>query len=796
MSEDKIFVDRKEKLDELKHYKKEVESKNSKFILLEGEAGIGKTLLAEKLMDICQDENFKVLRGKCLYHESSDPFLPFYDLFEGYLDEEDRSTDRPVTSVTSRSSTTSLGLMGVQDNETKDEEVSISDRREMFFNKITNLVHRLADEQPLLLFLDDLHSIDESSSFLLHHLLRNTQNSRVLFVGAYRPEELKVNEEELPFEIVIRRMNEEKLVNTIEVKRLEFNHISSIIKRYLGREDIPASFIWTLYRESEGNPYFVFEILNSLMDEGVIDQDSFTVDIEEELENIEIPSTIKNITNRRINSLNKKQKKVLMYASIIGNEFDFEMLEYVTKIDVIDLLDIIDELIEKDIIMEKENTSDEIYKFNHVQTRTAVYEDMGRSRKRIMHSRVAEGIENTYADRLEEYYYDLSRHFFEGKQYEKAYDYSIKAGEQSISALAVATAIDYYERALKSLDKMSDVENKEQKRMDLLRTIGEQSFEINKWDKSKETWEKVLSLSRELDDKKTEVKSLIKIGTIEREFNEFEKSKEILEDALSMSKKIDYNYGVTKSNLILGYLHWRLGEFEEAKEHYDVGIEYAKEINADKLLAEAYIDMGNIYTHKSEIDEAIEYDKKSLEILKRYEASRNLGRVYNNIGDLYMKNKEWRESIDYFKKTIETGKKLENKKLMGWGHFNLAEAQANMGETENAMDNAKKAEEILRKINDHSGIAGTYRVMGTIYQLEGELEKAEEYIKESQEMFRDPDIPFDRAQGKIELSKVYRKMDKDEKAIDYLEDAREILDDLGAYQFVDEIDDLVEDMKE
>lgn len=793
MSEDKIFVDRKEKLDELKHYMKEVESKNSKFVLLKGEAGVGKTLLVERFMDICRKNNFKIFRGKCLYHESSDPFLPFYDLFEGYIDEDNASKNEVVSQ---RSSASSMSLMGVQNKGRSSEEVSISDRREMFFNKITNLVHRLAEEQPLCIFLDDLHSIDESSSFLLHHLVRNTQNSRVMFIGAYRPEELKVNEEELPFEIVNRRMNEEKLVNTIEVKRLEFNHISSIIKRYFGKEDIPASFIWTLYRESEGNPYFVFEILNSLIDEGVIDQNSFTVDIEEELENIEIPSTIKNITNRRISSLNKEQKKVLMYASIIGNEFNFELLEYVTKIDVIELLDIIDELIEKDIILEKENTSDEIYKFNHIQTRTAVCEDMSRSRKRIMHARIAEGIENTYSDRLEEYYYDLSRHYYEGKQYEKAYDYSVKAGDQSIITLAVATAIDYYERALKSLDKSSDIENKDQKRLDLLETIGEHSFEISKWDKSKETWERVLSLSEELNDKKTKVKSLIKTGTIQREFSEFEKSKEILEDALSLSKKIDYNYGITKSNLILGYLHWRLGEYDEAKEHYDIGIEYAKEINADKLLAEAYIDMGNIHTHKSDINKAIEYDKKSLEILKQYETSRNLGRVYNNIGDLYMKNKEWEESVDYFKKTIETGKNLENKKLMGWGHFNLAEAQANMGEAEDALKNAKKAEEILRKINNHSGIAGTYRVMGTIYRLKGDLEKAEEYIKKSQEMFRDPDIPFDRAQGKIELSKVYRKMDKDDKAIDYLEDARGILDDLGAYQFVEEIDELVDDIKD
>ncbi|MFP4051600.1 MAG: ATP-binding protein [Thermoplasmata archaeon] len=460
MNKEKIFVDREENLDELKHYMEEVKHQNSKFVLLEGEAGVGKTLLAEKFMDKCRENDFQIFRGKCLYHESSDPFLPFYDLFEGYIDDDNSGNG----AITSQKSTRSLGLMGVQDDNVKENNTSISDKREMFFNKITNLVHRLADERPLLIFLDDLHSIDESSSFLLHHLVRNTQNSKVLFIGAYRPEELKVSEVELPFEIAIRRMNEEKLVKTVEVNRLEFNHISRIIKYYLNIEDLSASFIWTMYRESEGNPYFVFEILNSLMDEGVIDKNSFSQDIDEKLEDIKIPSTIKNITNRRINSLNKEQKKVLMFASIIGNEFDFELLENVTKIEVIDLLDIIDELIDKGIIKEKENMSDEIYKFNHVQTRTAVYDDMGKSRKRIMHAKVAEGIEEVYSERLEEYYYDLSRHCEKGKQYEKALDYSLKAGEQSINAFAVATAIDYYERALESLDKINDMENKEKTR--------------------------------------------------------------------------------------------------------------------------------------------------------------------------------------------------------------------------------------------------------------------------------------------------------------------------------------------
>jgi len=792
MNEDKIFVDRKESLDELKYYMNEVKSQNSKFVLLKGEAGVGKTLLAEEFMDICREEGFTTFRGKCLYHESSDPFLPFYDLFEDHIDEESSDTGPANTRGAGRS----LSLMGVEDNNQGKKNVSISDKREMFFNKITDLVHRLADENPLLLFLDDIHSIDESSSFLLHHLLRNTQNSKVLFIGAYRPEELKVNEEELPFEIVIRRMNEEKLVNTVEIDRLEFNHISRIIKQYLDENTVSASFIWTIYRESEGNPYFVFEIINSLIDEGIIDQDSFPEDIDDKLEDIKIPSTIKNITDRRLNSLNKKEKKVLMFASIIGNEFDFELLENVTKVDVIELLDIIDELIEKGIIKEKENTSKEIYKFNHVQERTAIYEDMGRSRKRIMHAKVADGIEQTYQDRLEEFYYDLSRHYYRGKDFEKSYKYSIKAGDQSINALAVATAIDYYERALKSLDRTNNIDNEEEKKLDLLRMIGKHSFDINKWDKSKDAWGKVLSLSKELDKKKIKIDSMIKLGTIHKEFNEYEKSKEILEESLSLSKKIDYNYGIAKSNLLLGYLHWRLGEFEKAKEHYDKGIKSAKEIEADRLLAEAYIDMGNIYTHKSDINKAIEYDKKSLEILKRYEASRNLGRVYNNIGDLYMKNKEWEESLEYFKKTIETGKQLENKKLIGWGHFNLAEALANLGNTDKALENAKKAKNTLRKINNHSGVAGSYRVLGTIYRLKGKLEKAEEYIKESQDMFKDPDIPFDRAQGKIELGKVYLEKNKDDKAINYLEDAKIILDELGAHQFVEDVEDMMKEIKE
>ncbi|MFO7793041.1 MAG: tetratricopeptide repeat protein [Candidatus Saliniplasma sp.] len=798
------FVNRNKELDELKEFVDQVKEGKGKTVLLKGEAGVGKTKLAERLEEICKKEGFQTFRGRCLYHEGTEPFLPLIDALGEYIDEEKGIREEPsyigMGANTAASNpgksigSDSLGMVGVGTREKQDTDgISLSDKREAMFTDFLDLINDLSLKSPVFIFIDDLQWIDVSSSQLLHFLSRKIYNSKVFLIGAFRPEELKTREEELPIETILERMKEEKLVDVLDVERLGFQPVANMIKDFLRTKDLPESFLLMVYRESEGNPYYVIEILNSMMDEGVIDPYSYNWDPEEELSDISIPSSIKDITNRRIERLSKKEKNVLMYASVIGTEFDFELLENAMDMDVIELLDIIEGLQFKDMIREKEGTDEEMYRFNHLQIRTSIYNNMGKSRKRVLNNKIGEAIETFYEDNLEEHYYSLSRHFYEGKVYDKAYEYSIKAAGEAINRYAIETALEHYERAVRALDKTEDVEDIEQKKIEHLKRIGELSFDINMYERGKDSYRSVIEISKGIGDKKVEADAIRGLAHINKEDQEFEKADRRYERALKIYEDIDDLAGIADCRRGLGYIRWREGNFDEAVENYQTAIEKGKKVGDDNILALTYIEMGNTYGHQGENDIAIRYYVRSLPILRSQNAFRDLARANNNIGDQYMKKEEWDEAIEYFNKSIENAKKIGNKRYVGWGYFNQAEALAKKGDLERAKEYTDRSEKLMKSLDDVVGLSSVFRAKGIIFRIEENYDEAIKWINKSKKLLDGYDIPFNFAENYFELGRIHEDMGRYDEAMELYEEAKEKFPD-EAMQYIEKIDSRMKDL--
>jgi len=794
------FVNRLNELEKLNHFKEEVKTGNGKFILLKGEAGIGKTELAKKLMEKCKKEGFLTFQGRCLYHEGTEPYLPFLDAFGDYIEGKEKSnvskkgtfigmgagtSARTSSRFSSSGRPMSLIEVGTRDrSNTKD--ISLSDEREAMFTEFLGLVKDLSRNNPIFLFIDDLQWIDVSSSQLLHFLARKIYNSKVFIVGAYRPEEIKTRKEKLPLETILNRMKEERLVDILELDRLGFQPVADMIKNRLQTKDLPESFLLMVFRESEGNPYYVIEILNSMMDEGVIDPYSYTWDPEEELTEISIPSSIKDITSRRIDRLSKKERNILMYASVIGTEFNFEILERSMDVDVIELLDIIEGLQSKGLIKEKDDTGEEVYRFNHLQIRTTLYRSMGKSRKRVLNKKIGEAIEEFYQEQLEEYYYSLSRHFYEGKMYKKAYDYSLKAAEQAIKKYAVETALEHYERAVKSLEKSRAIEDADEKKKIPLKKIGELSFDINKWEKGEEAYKSLVGIAKKINDKKCEADALRGIAHIKKESQNFERAESTYEEALKIYEELNDLVGIADCQRGLGYLSWREGKFDEAVERYQIAIENGKEANEKNILSLTYIEMGNTYAQKGENDLAIRYFTRSLPPLKSQNAFRDLSRANNNIGDQYMKKEEWDKAIEYFQKSMDNAKKIGNKRLIGWGYFNQAEALAKKGDIEKAKIYTERAEKLMENMGDVVGLSSIYRVKAIISRMQGKYDDGINWVNKSNEILDGYDIPFSVAENYFELGNIYERMNKEKKAIDFYRKSKETFPP-DAMQYIEKI---------
>lgn len=798
------FVDREEELEELEDHMDMVLEGDGRLVLLKGEAGVGKTALADQIINIAESNGFKVLKGRCLYFESADPYIPFREALAEYFGEEEEKSKSTYSGVAASVTKTSTGsvpmsMIGLEDGEEKiDEEVFLPDKRQMMFDKVTRLLDNLSEKHPILIFLEDLQWIDNASSQLLHHITRHISESRVFILGAYRPEELISREEEFPLENVLDRMKGEKLVDEIEVGRLDFQPAARLIKKELETEDLPQSFLLMLYRETEGNPYYIVEILNSLVEEGIIDPYSYTWDPEKELSDIKIPSAIKDITGRRIERLTKEEKKVLMYASGIGTEFNFEVLETSINMDVIDLLDIIDDLKTHGLIYEKEDTEEEIFRFTHVQLKMTVYGNMGKSRKRVLHKQIGEALEDIFSGNLEEYYYSLSRHFYNGKDYEKAYDYSMKAGDRAINSLAYKTAVEHYEMALESLRKTAGIEDEKEKEMELLKNIGNLHYDMTNWEEANSYFEELLEIARDEGKEEMETLALRKLAHILKGNQNYEEAQDYYEKALEMAQEIEDIDSIADAQRGLGYIHWRDGELEEAIEHYEDAMEKCKEADNKKVLALTSIEMGNTYSHEGEYDLAIQYYKRSIDPLESQNAYRELSKAYNNIGDSFMKKEKWDTAIDYFDKCVETAKKIGNKRYVGWGYFNRAEAMAKSGRIEECYRYADRAEKIMENLNDKVGLAAVYRNKGLIHRLEGELDEGLEMAEKSLNMVEEIGSPFLLGEVKNEIGMNYKEQGKLDEAKTYLTEAKETLKEIGAehHQFFKQIERELEDIED
>ncbi len=784
------FVDREEILDKLEESRIETLDGNGKTIFLKGERGIGKTKIAEKFISSCEREGFTIFEGRCLYYETSEPYIPFYDALEGHFDEDNIEKEEEQPSnvglmaqrglSSSKQGRSHLGLIGTnQEQNENTKKLSRSSKKEMMFNQITDFILDTAEKNPVLLFLDDLQWIDESSSQLLHHMARNISDNKVIILGAYRQEELKYEEKENPLKNTLIRMREEKLVDVIDIPEMGQDAVTELVENEINQKDIPGEFIWSLYQQSEGNPFYIVEFINSLKDDGLLNGDTSFSDFRQEISETTIPTSIKDIIERKIDELEKDKRKILMASSLIGSDFNFEVLERVMKIDVLDLLDGIDRLIDYDLIEEKQDTGEEIYTFTHLQTRSVLLDNMGKSRKRVYHRKIGSVIENFYSNELEKHYYDLSRHYFEGKKYEKAYKYSINAAEKAVESLDLHTAVEYFDKGIESLQKSRNMAQKEKKYIEVLERKAEICYQLEDWNLSKYSYEKIIEKADEINDDKKKAEGLFNLGNLFINLRRFEKGLKNTEKALEIYRQIDDKNGIAKSERNIGYINQNNNKFDEAIDHYKESIKNAEDIENEGILVSSYFELGGTYSLIGNHEKSIKFLKKSIPILESFEDYSDLSEVYNRMGDQYMKNGEWNNAKESFDKSMEYSEKLDDKIFIGWSSFNAAELLTKTSNMNEAKSYLAESKEVLKTTDNKVGLAAVYKVEGIIDKIEGNYEDAIKKLEKSIEILKELDIPFKIAEYKQELALIYKEKGDVVKSDKMLKESKLILDNLN-----------------
>jgi predicted ATPase len=196
----------------------------------------------------------------------------------------------------------------------------------------------------------------------------------------------------------------------------------------------------SLYTLTEGNPFFIEEILKSMIASGelIFTNDEWVAKPSHELH---LPRNIQDAVQQRIGRLSEASKRILTLAAVAGQRFDFALLQQLTHDDEQQLLAVMKELIAAQLVIEE---SADQFAFRHALTQQAIYTQLLVRERRTLHHAIAETLENLYATTLEHYVEELAYHFYKAEVWEKALKYGQLAGDKAQALFSPRAAIEHY----------------------------------------------------------------------------------------------------------------------------------------------------------------------------------------------------------------------------------------------------------------------------------------------------------------------------------------------------------------
>jgi hypothetical protein len=426
-------------------------------LLISGEAGLGKTTLVAKAARAAFDAGACVLFGHC-EEDLATPYQFFAEALGHFVTHA--SEEQLLAHVTAYGSELSRlvpALASRIPNLPASKGTDSDTERYLLFAAVVGLLATASEHQPVVLVLDDLQWADKESLLLLRHLAAAEQTMRVLALGTYRDSELSHAHALRETLGVLRRHSG---VSRIELAGLDDAGVVAFLEAAAGQtlDDAAVGLAHAVYRETDGNPFFVSEVLRHLSETGAIYQDIGGRWVaEDSFEQIALPDSVREVIGGRVVRLGEDAERVLSMAAVIGRDFDLDVLARATKTTEDVLLDILDAAAAVALVREVVDTGR--YNFAHALIQHTLYEDLGPNRRARAHRQVGQALEAVCGDRPGVRVGELARHWLSATQpvdLAKAITYSRQAGDAALSALAPSEALRYYSQAFDLYPQVTD----------------------------------------------------------------------------------------------------------------------------------------------------------------------------------------------------------------------------------------------------------------------------------------------------------------------------------------------------
>lgn len=456
------------------------------------------------------------------------------------------------------------------------------------FEQLARVFNTLAREKPLLLLLDDLHWADTSSINLLFHLARSITNSRILIVGAYRPEEVARGRlgTRHPLEDIINELRRYSGEIRIPLDESDETDRRQFIDLLLDSEPntFDERFRQVLFQHTGGQALFTVEILNELASRGSIQHDAqgrwFAG---QDLDWESLPARVEGVIEQRIGRLDDELQAILTAASVEGARFTAEAIAKAQSQEPRRLigrmsneLDKRDRLIRAIGVQRIGNARLSRYQFLHNLYQVYLYDRLDEIQRVYLHESLALALEELYGAQAGEIAGELARHFDQAGWIEKAIQYRLEAANQAIWSSAYLEASDHLHAGLKLLQRQPDLPESPRYELQLQAALAPTLVALQGWGvpAAQQAYDRACLLSQRLGERQFLSSLIHGLGTLHEFRGEYERSKELMEQRLELLSRTDEDpHQVVETYELLSCSTFHQGMFAASLEHVDQGLE-------------------------------------------------------------------------------------------------------------------------------------------------------------------------------------------------------------------------------
>jgi class 3 adenylate cyclase/tetratricopeptide (TPR) repeat protein len=453
LAEPTPFVARENELDELRRLLEEAGRSRGALVVIGGEAGIGKSRLAEELECEARQQGFLTLTGHLFEEEGAPPYSAVVEILESASRLMGPEVFRDVVGEAAAEIAKLMPELHQRLPEVPSSAAAPPEQAQRYlFDAIRDLIERGGRIQPLLLILEDIQWGADVGPQLLHHIAPWLREMSALMVCTYRDVDVDIANS---LADILENLRRRRLAHWINLKRLPEAGVSAMLRARSGSEP-PSALVRNIYNGTEGNPFFVEEVFRNLCDEGTLFDETGDWRSNIALEELNVPRSIRLLIGRRLKRVGAECQQALSAAAVIGRSFSFDLLMELTSLNEDALFGVIESAERAQFISPTPAGPNAQFTFSHELVRQTLLGGLTLPRRQKMHLQMAEAIERVFAPALKEHAADLAYHLCQAGVAANALVtvyYLALAGDRALETTAFEDALRLYETALSLLPK-------------------------------------------------------------------------------------------------------------------------------------------------------------------------------------------------------------------------------------------------------------------------------------------------------------------------------------------------------